>query len=364
LRIPFSTARAVATAVTAACAGAGFGGLLLLLTLTATPRWLAVVTVLLAVVAASGAAWLARLQALARHPFRILAARHSISVRHRDPDTSGVPLASVTVASETEFEPLQEGAAVLRLQKFVTEPSSLDPARLLADWRYASRIGADAAEPRPYLSESRSLQLDLPLAGVSEPFTLAEELSFDTLLDAPARFVFQPSYPAGREEIEVVFLGPRPLRPRYRIDRGLGAVESGTLSLSDPARLAFVWKNAVPGQQLALEWDWDAASLPAPMSETERLIAFARERQAELEKRLAVQFRDVEPDESDTAPAEEHWVIKAARLRETLYAGGTPETPTLAGDSGFVSDADDTPAEDHPIIKAAREREKLYKDEG
>jgi hypothetical protein len=100
------------------------------------------------------------------------------------------------------------------------------------------------------------------------------------------------------------------------------------------------------------------------MSETERLIAFARERQAELEKRLAVQFRDVEPDESDTAPAEEHWVIKAARLRETLYAGGTPETPTLAGDSGFVSDADDTPAEDHPIIKAAREREKLYKDEG
>jgi len=364
-RLPFPIARLLAGFATAAFAGASLGGAALLAALPEIPRWLALGTAVCVVLAGLCAYLWTRLRALARHPFRIRAARHRVVFRNAAADPSGVPLAAATVSSETEFECLRSGATSLRLQKFVTEPSGLDPGRLLSDWGYQCRIGKGGegtrATPRPYLSSSRSLQLDLPLA---EPmragarFTVAEELGFETLLDAPARLVFQPSYPAESQSVEIAFQGVRPLRARYVIERGLGEVETGALDVEGGSRLSLVWNDAEPGQQLAVDWDWDPASLPAPLTEIERLIAAARARQREIETLLATQFSDSLSQETDGEGAEAHWIIRAARMREAGFGGGTPD---LQGDAGFVGDADDAPAEEHPIVKAARAREKLYK---
>ena len=149
----------------------------------------------------------------------------------------------------------------------------------------------------------------------------------------------------------------------------MGQSQSGDL-LAEGSRLGFVWEHAVPGEQLVLEWEWDPESLPVPKSETERLIAEARKRQDEIQKSLATQFLEEGgagegegAGEEKGESAEDHAIIRAARLRESLASG---YAPPLRGDAGFAGDGmDDTsPAEEHPIIKAARAREKLYKKDG
>ncbi len=366
MKLPYPLARRLSLCGTALFTLVAAAGLAAILLRAGPAQAIALATVAAVVFAAACFAWSARLKALARHPFRAVRARHAVTFRGQPMRGDGVMLATAAVASETEFEALAPGQKSVRLQKFVVEPTALDPQDLLRDWRYTARIGGADSPAQPYLSPSRSLQLDVALQVPPEPgarLDIREDLSFDVFLDAPARLVFQPSYPSGPQDIEILFDGPRPLRPRFRIERGFGQSESGDLAAVGP-RLGFVWQHAVPGEQLVLDWDWDPESLPEPQSETDRLIAETRKRQDEIQKALATQLLEEEgAGEGEGESAEDHVTIRAARLRETLVSG---HAPALPGDAGFADDgmADTTPAEEHPIIKAARAREKLYKKEG
>lgn len=374
--LPFPVRRWLAAAAAAVSAALAVSGFALIAVLPEIPRWLALIAMVCVALTALFAAVLSRLQALARHRFRIVSGHHAVSFRAAPPrPCGGAPKAEAKVRSEFLIEALRDGENKIRLQKFVIEPSALDPAQMLAEWRYACGIaGVAAALPHPFVSPSRSFQLDVPLGSpvrAGERFTLVEELVFETDLESAARFVFQPSYPAGGQTVELAFEGPRPFFPRYRVERPPGEPESGEVGAMHPNRFGFVWKSADPGEQLILDWTWDPDSLPQPMSETDRLIAEARQRQEEIKEKLAAIFTDPEDEESPGESAEEHWIIRAARAREALYSGEPePEAPSLPGESGFADDGqapaeelDDAPADEHPIIKAARAREKLYKKE-
>lgn len=354
LRYPL--ARRLAVSGTAAFTALAAAGLVLIFLAVQPAQLVSLGTVVAVVFAGACLAWYLRVKAFARHPFRAVSARHVIAFRPRESRGDGVMLASATVASETEFEAIEGGLKFVRLQKFVVEPTALDPQDLLQDWGYSARIsGADLAAT-PYVSPSRSLQLDVPLETPPRPgarFTISENLSFDVFLDAPARLVFQPSYPSGRQTIFIAFDGPKAVDARFRVERGLGRADSGPLASGD-AGIAFVWERAVPGEQLVIEWEWDPDTLPEPRDETEYLMAEARRRQAETQERLAAQY--LEEQESGAGQGD-----GAVRIREILNSGRAAGLP---GDAGFSDDvADTTPAEEHPIIKAARAREKLYKNE-
>ena len=349
MMLPYRIARWLAVLGTALFVGLGIGGFGALAGLNEAPHWLGPATALaLAFGGLCAAAW-GRLQAFARFPFRTVSARQSVTLRSAPSRIDGTPVATGIVRSETEIETVCPGQTAVRLQKFVTEPPGIDAERMLAEWSYecgiaGGRGGVTVVAPQPYLSSSRSLQLDLALpvpAKAGERFTVVENLSFEFGLDEPARFVFQPSYPALRQTVEIRFEDLRVLSAQYRIDRGLGISESGSLQFKD-GRIGLTWNRAEPGEQLIIDWTWDPASLPTPLTETERLIAAAKMRQAEVEKILAIQFANEESEIS---------VVETWRQ---------PMSPPLSGDSGF---ADDAPADEHPIIQAARAREKLYKGE-
>jgi hypothetical protein len=347
LTIRYPTARLLAIWGTAVFSGLGLGGMGALAAIPQPPRAIALGTVAAVILAAAFVAWGMRLAALARHPFRTLHARHSVTFGRGAMTDHGGASVTAKARSEFEFESLAAGQTSLRLQKFVIEPTALDPQELLTDWSYACRLGDDAPVPQPFLSTSRSLQLDVALKEPSLPgarYNVAEELSFESFLDVPARLVFQPSYPCAAQTVAINFEGPRPRHPRFKIDRGLGRCESGDLVVEE-SRLDFVWNRAEPGEQLEIEWDWDPETFPKPASETERLIAAARKRQDELQKLLASQIA------ADTIEGEGALEI----IRAAHEASGAP--PSLPGDAGF---ADDT-ADEHPLIRAARQREKLYK---
>lgn len=380
--LPFPVLRLLASGATALFAALALVAFVTLAVLPEIPRWLAMAAVICAVAAAYFAGELIRLRALVRHRFRIVSGHHVVSFRAGAPRPSGAPSAEAKVRSEFLLEALRPGESRIRLQKFVAEPTGLDPAAMLAEWRYGCRIaGLGAVEPQPFVSVSRSFQLDLPLetpVRTGERFTLVEELAFETELESAARFVFQPSYPAGEQSIELVFDGPKPFFPRYRVERPPAEPESGEVGAMHPNRFGFVWRSAEPGEQLILDWTWDPESLPEPVSETERLIAEARVRQEEIKQKLATVFTEPAPEGPPGESAEEHWIIRAARAREAMDAvvPGAEAPPSLPGESGFAderlaeapaaaanAEVDPTPAEEHPIIKAAREREKLYKSE-
>lgn len=350
----YPLARRLAAFGTAAFTAVAAFGLALILMAAQPAQLISLATVVAVVFAAACLAWYLRLKALGRHPFRAVSARHVIAFRPRESRGDGVMLASATVASETDFEAIEGALKFVRLQKFVVEPTALDPQDLLQDWGYSARISGAESAATPHVSPSRSLQLDVALETPPRPgarFTISENLSFDVFLDAPARLVFQPSYPSGRQTIFIALDGPKPVNPRFRIERGLGRADSGPLASGD-AGIAFVWERATPGEQLVIEWEWDPKSLPAPQTETERLMAEARRRQAEIQEKLAVQYLEEEDFGGGQGDS-------AARIRELLASGRAANLP---GDAGFSDDvADTTPAEEHPIIKAARARERLYK---
>ena len=372
--LPFPILRLLAAAATAVLAALALGGVAIIGMSPEISRWLALATVAGVVLTALSASVLVQVRAMARHRFRIVSAHHAVSFRAAAKTSSGVPTAEAKVRSEFLLESLRDGESKVRLQKFVFEPTGLDPADMLSAWQYACRVaGVGPVEPHPFVSASRSLQLDLPLGGAhraGERFTLVEELTFESDLESAARFVFQPSYPAGKQSIDLTFEGPRPLFPRYRIERPVGEPKSGEVVSMQPDRFGFTWQSAEPGEQIILDWTWDPDSLPKPVSETERLIAEVRERQAEMREKLSTIFTGPGTEDIPAESAEDHWIIRAARMRAGAVAA-TPETDSasLAGESGFADadrgpaadDIDATPAEEHPIIKAAREREKLYK---
>jgi len=358
MKIPFPVARALARWGSVICAGFAVGCLSVIVGTAQPPKSFALAAIVAVTMAAACTTWAMRLAALARYPFQTLRARHTVTFgpgRLRD---DGAMVAEAQVHSDSEFESLTDGQKSVRLQKFVVEPTTLDPQDLLIDWNYACSISEQIFAPEPVLSSSRSLRLDVSLAEPSTAgarFPIVEDLTFESFLEGPARLVFQPSYPSGAQSVAIVFEGPKPLSARYRIERGLGNSESGDLTDSN-SEISFVWQRAEPGEQLVIEWDWNPATLPQPMTEAERLIAAARKRQEEFQKILAIQFQ---AGEGGGESAEDHAIIKAARAREVLYAQGA--APALSGDSGFEDEQQG--AEDHPIIKAARAREKLYKSE-
>ena len=374
--LPFPILRLLAAAATALFAALTLGGVAFIVMTPEISRWPALATVGGAVLAALSASVLVQARAMARHRFRIVSGHHAVSFRTAPATSSGGPKAEAKVRSEFLLESLRDGESKVRLQKFVIEPTGLDPADMLTSWQYACRVaGVGAVEPDPFVSSSRSLQIDVPLGGplrAGERFTLVEELTFESDLESAARFVFQPSYPAGGQSIEFTFEGLRPFFPRYRVERPPGEPESGEVGAMHPNRFGFAWQSAEPGEQLILDWTWDPDSLPKPESEIERLMAEARTRQEEIKEKLATIFHEPGGEEMPAESAGDHWIIRAARMREAGYSGAPlPETDaaTLPGESGFADGdqrqaadgIDTTPAEEHPIVKAAREREKSYK---
>lgn len=361
MKIPFPVARALTRWGSVGFAGLAVGCLSVVVGTTQPPKSFALAAIVAVIAAAACTAWAMRLAALARFPFQTLGAGHTVTFGKGRLRDDGAIIAEARVHSDSEFESLVDGQKSVRLQKFVVEPTTLDPQDLLTDWHYACSIGEQIFAPEPVLSPSRSLRLDVPLAEPSKAgarFSIAEDLTFESFLDGPARLVFQPSYPSGAQSVVISFDGPKPLSARYRIERGLGNSESGDLALSESGAesgISFVWERAEPGEQLVIEWDWDPATLPEPMSEAERLIAAARKRQEDFQKILATQFGAEEGGDGESAEA--HAIIKAARAREALYVQGA--APALSGDLGFEDEQQG--ADDHPIIKAARAREKLYK---
>lgn len=363
MKLRYPLARALARSGTISLSALAAAGVAALLLGIGPAQVVALGTVVAVIFAGACFAWSVRLRALARHPFRAVTARHVVTFRGLPPRGDGGRFATAEVASKTEFEAIAPAQKGVRLQKFVVEPTALDPDDLLQDWSYTARVGDSDSILEPYVSPSRSLQLDVALKTPPAPgerFDINENLNFEVFLDAPARLVFQPSYPSGPQTIEILFEGPRAMRPRYHIERGLGHSEEGAL-VAEGTRLGFVWERAEPGEQLTLDWEWDPESLSEPEGETDRLIAEARRRQAEIQEKLASQMVEEEgAGEGEGESAEDHAIIRAARRRETLLSG---RAPSLPGDAGFAGDGaeDTTPAEEHPIIKAARAREKLYK---
>ena len=360
MKISFPVARALARWGMVVFAGLAVGCLSIIVATAQPPKSFSLAAIIAVIVAAACAAWAMRLAALARFPFRTLHARHTVTFGKGKLRDDGAMVAEAEVRSDSEFESLSDGQRSVRLQKFVVEPTTLDPQDLLTDWRYACSVGEQIFAPEPVLSSSRSLRLDVSLAEPSKAgtrFPIVEDLTFESFLEGPARLVFQPSYPSGAQSVAIAFEGPKPLSACYRIERGLGNSESGDLIAGD-AGISFVWERGEPGEQLVIEWEWDPATLPQPMSEIERLIAAARKRQEEFQKILATQF-GAEEGGGDGESAEDHPIIEAARAREAGYAPNV--APALSGSSGIEDEFQS--ADDHPIIKAARAREKLYKGE-
>ncbi|MGB8274648.1 MAG: hypothetical protein WCF16_05185, partial [Alphaproteobacteria bacterium] len=156
------------------------------------------------------------------------------------------------------------------------------------------------------------------------------------------------------------FEGVRPQDVTIRADRGAGAGPAAPLEVEDAGENRWTvrahTRKAGPGDQIALRWTWDPATLPDSLSATERLIAMARRRQQELAALISTQLGEwagaagAVPGQAEGEGAQDHPIIRQARLRAATLFGGAGE-----------AENDTTPAEEHPIIKAAREREKLYR---
>ncbi len=311
----------------------------------APSRWLALATVACLAAAFACAVARAGLVRPARHPYRVLRDRYTLSFRtDEEPRQAGAYCARGRVRIETLFESLRDGQTSVPLQKFVTESTRLDPERVLKDWNYACRVASGGGEEceaaaHPLLSPSRSLQLDVSLpapVAKGQTFTVVEELDFASDLDdEQPSYMFQVSYPTAVREVEISFEGLRPREPGYRIDREHGAVESGALEVADlgdgRSRVTYSWNRPQVGDELAIRWTWDPSSLPEAPPLAERLIAEALTRQGSLAEILASQAipaaESTEPVASSEAgaktAAEEHPTIKAARARERgLYGAG------------------------------------------
>lgn len=323
----------------------------------AAPRWLALGPVASVAAAWACAAARSRLARVGRHSYRVLHERAAMTFRlDEEAYRQGLRQACGRARIETLYESLGEGQETVRLQKFVSEGTRLDPTRVLEEWGYACRVagqggGEREVSPEPRLSDSRSLQLDLKLpepVARGQTFTVVEVLEFPAdLEDEGPSLTFQVSYPTARRSVEISFEGLRPAQAGYRIDRGHGPIEVGALEVSglgDGRRIAHDWGRARVGEQLVIEWAWDRASLPAAPSGTEGLIAAALARQRSMTGLLAAQtMTGMETGAGAAAPeggeeaasAEEHPIIKAARARERLRHGGAggegrPEPPAAA----------------------------------
>ncbi len=339
-------------------AAAGVGALILAAT---PPRWLALGSVACVAAAFACAAVRSRLRRVGRHPYRVLRDRYAVTFRlDQEAYSKGIRQARARARIETLYESLREGQESVRLQKFVSESTRLDPKRVLEEWSYACHVAGEGREeravsPEPFLSHSRSLELDLKLpepVGKGQTFTLVEELEFAADLEDEAPcLIFQVSYPTASRSVEISFEGLRPAEAGYRIDRGHGAVEAGALEASEVGDggscIAHHWERPQVGEQLVIAWAWERASLPAAPAATEGLMAAAMAGQKSMVELLASQAiaggemgagaASSEGDE-ETTPAEEHPIIKAARARERLLYGGAgregqPEPPAAAAGS-------------------------------
>jgi hypothetical protein len=349
MRLSHTLAETFALAGLVLFTGAAVAGIGALAFAPTAPRWLALGSVACVAAAWACAAARSRLGRVGSHSYRVLRERTAMTFRlDEEAYRQGLRRARGSARIETLYESLCEGQEIVRLQKFVSESTRLNPMRVLEEWGYACRVAGQGGEkcevsPEPFLSDSRSLQLDLKLpepVGRGQTFTVVEELEFPAdLEDEGPCLVFQVSYPTASRSVEISFEGLRPAEAGYRIDRGQGPIEAGALEVSefgDGRRIVHDCGRARVGEQLIIQWAWDRASLPAVPSATEGLIAAALVRQQSMAGLLASQtITGMETGAGAAAPegdeeiasAEEHPIIKAARARERLRYGG-------AGDEG------------------------------
>lgn len=344
MRLSHTLAARLALAGLVLFTGAAVAGTIALALAPTAPRWLALGPVACVAASWACAAARSRLGRVGRHPYRVLHDRTAITFRlDEEAYRQGLRRAHGRARIETIYESLGEGQETVRLQKFVSESTRLDPTRVLEEWGYACRVagqggGDREVSPEPHLSDSRSFQLDLKLpepVARGQTFTVVEEMEFPADLEHEGPcLTFQVSYPTARRSVEISFEGLRPAQAGYRIDRGHGPIEAGALEVSelgDGPRISHDWGRARVGEQLVIEWAWERASLPAAPSATESLITTALARQRSMAGLLAAQtITSMETGAGAAAPeggeesasAEEHPIIKAARARERLRQGG------------------------------------------
>lgn len=299
-------------------------------------RPLALATILgLVLGAACAAAWF-NLRSLRRYCVRVLDDHTTLSFRRGDPaKRAEIGAAAGLIHAVTRFQCLRQSLDSLQIQKFVSEPSEIDPSLLLKEWNYAGRIavrqvGPCAVQPAPQLSDSRSLlfsyRLPHPVAP-GETFTLTEDMSFLCDLSKPGDFyVFQIREPTRRRTVDFLFNGLRPEKAGFRLDDGHRGYTTGRLEIEETGpetyRVSYQWKNPAVDEELRIFFTWP-----------EEMV-----RAAEAERAAG-----------GLSPATGELLSAALDGEDTASASPVPELPAAAADESET-------AEDHPVIKAARER--------
>ena len=258
-----------------------------------------------------------------RHHVRIL---HELStITFRAGEREGVVCGHIQVA--TTYQSRRDGLTSLRIQKFIAEPTRIDPNALLEGWGYGCRMeGAGAVEPVTEISESRSLMLDFTLpqpVDAGEILTLNEEMDIQCdLRNQDTAFTFQVRNPTDRRAIDVIFRGPYPESALFRLDNGHRDYVEGVLDVVETEGgfrgFHYAWNSPRPGEELHLSWNWpetvvkkarDAAERVNPANDPELASGFA--------SRMMVgdMGPGTEDGEDEGSCAEDHPLIKAARAR-------------------------------------------------
>jgi len=283
---------------------------------------------------------------------------------------------------ETRLQSLHEDLETLKIQKFISEPTAINPIGLLNEWGYAGRIstsqgGASIVQPAPQISDSRSFDLIFnlpePMAR-GEIFTLTEDFSFFTDLSQPgATYVFLVRDPTRERLIDVLFEGLRPENAEITINNGHGELTILALDVEETGpgawRIPYRWKRPGVGEELRLSWNWgvevvEAARadfrsvnstrtiLSAAADASQPSIGFAQDMPArESAAKIVATTADGQPLEKGE---EEIY----SRMTETIDTQGQQSGPQQPQPVPVGNDEQPAGAlaDDHPIIQAARAR--------
>ncbi len=290
---------------------------------------------------------------------------------------------------ETRFQSLREDLETLKIQKFISEPTTINATGLLNEWGYAGRIatpqgGASILQPDPRISDSRSFDLTFNLPdpmAMGEVFTLTEDYSFFTDISQPgATYVFIVRDPTRERLIDILFEGLRPENAEITINNGHGEFTTLALDVEETGpgawRIPYRWKRPSVGEELRLSWNWavevvEAARASLRSASSTRTILSAAADASQPSIGFAQDVPEAGPGAKivattpDGQPLEEGEERIYSRMTETIETQGQQSGPQPVpglggGGSGGKGDDDEqlpgASADDHPIIQAARAR--------
>ena len=265
-----------------------------------------------------------------RHHVHIL--RELSTITFRAGEREGTVCGHIQTA--TTYRSRRDGLTNLRIQKFIAEPTRIDPNTLLEGWGYECRMeGAGAVEPATEVSESRSLMLDFTLPSpvdAGATFTLSEEMDIQCdLRNQETAFTFQVRDPTDKRAIDVIFEGPCPESALFRLDNGHRDYVEGVLDVVETESgfrgFRYLWNTPHPGEELHLSWAWPEVAVKRVREAAERINPA---NDPELASGFAARMMagDMGPGtddgEDEGSCAEDHPLIKAARAKLKVGKGG------------------------------------------